>query len=668
MEQKFYKIFRKSIAARLLLLFSLLVGGGDFVWAQKSLPYSYGFENNDLATEGWTIVDGQSSYSLSTGIMNNSYAHNYNSTDSKYVFRFFGNTTATQYLVSPLLDDSDTGISVLLYWSGLAYGSGTRTFYVGYSTTTNDVKGENVFTWDAATSGSVSSDKAWYSHTTSFPTGTKYVAIKYAANSHIYFDDISIETQEQYKAPRNPTIISTTSTSATISWTNGSDETAWEIAYSAKENFDPETEGVKVDATTNPYTLTGLTEGVTYFAYVRANYSGTYSEWSSVASFQPQNEVVLNGSASITKPTIPIPDYTNNSSYLTKSQIIIPYSELSDVEGNYITQLTFYATSSTIDWGTATYDVYLAETATSYFGNTATFIDWENCTKVMENTSLSVSDGKLVLNLSTPFLFSGSDSKNLLIGFQQKTVSSSSVSSSWYTTEKTPGGPKYYCAAYYNNGSNTISAGQSYVPKVTMATMSPTTPVTLGTNGYTTFACPRPLDLANLPSGLKAYKASVTGTTVTFSEVNQAVPANTGVLLKGEANQSYDIPFADSGSALGDNAFEVNSTGGTFDAESGYTYFGMIKNSNPLTFGEFDPSTVAIPTNKAYLKVLTSSLPAESRQLIFLFDENETTAIKDLPTAGAKMAADAIFNLTGQKVNAPTKGLYIINGKKYIIK
>jgi hypothetical protein len=201
-----------------------------------------------------------------------------------------------------------------------------------------------------------------------------------------------------------------------------------------------------------------------------------------------------------------------------------------------------------------------------------------------------------------------------------------------------------------------------------MATMSPTTPVTLGTTNYTTFACPRPLDLANLPSGLKAYKASVTGTTVRFSEVNQAVPANTGVLLKGEADQTYDIPFADSGSALGDNAFEVNSTGGTFAAENGYTYFGFKKNSDPITFATFNPSTVAIPTNKAYLKVLTKDLPTEAHQLVALFDDGETTSLREIRNEELGIKNAEFFNLNGQRVAQPTKGLYIVNGRKVVIK
>ncbi|MBR2239351.1 MAG: hypothetical protein IJ887_16025 [Prevotella sp.] len=38
----------------LLTLLTMLVVGTRPAWAQKSMPYSYGFEDNNLATDGWT--------------------------------------------------------------------------------------------------------------------------------------------------------------------------------------------------------------------------------------------------------------------------------------------------------------------------------------------------------------------------------------------------------------------------------------------------------------------------------------------------------------------------------------------------------------------------------------------------------------------------------------
>ncbi|MBP3789077.1 MAG: hypothetical protein J6I52_05590, partial [Prevotella sp.] len=50
----------------------------------------------------------------------------------------------------------------------------------------------------------------------------------------------------------------------------------------------------------------------------------------------------------------------------------------------------------------------------------------------------------------------------------------------------------------------------------------------------------------------------------------------------------------------------------------------------------------------------------------FTLDENATVGITNVNNA--KNANDAIYNLNGQKVEKTKKGLYIINGKKVILK
>ena len=193
----------------------------------------------------------------------------------------------------------------------------------------------------------------------------------------------------------------------------------------------------------------------------------------------------------------------------------------------------------------------------------------------------------------------------------------------------------------------------------------------LGTNGYATFASPYPLDLANLPSGVTAYKAAVSGTTVTFTPLNQTVPANTGVLLKGAESAEVSIPVVASGTDVTENAFLVNTAGTTFAADDGYTYFGMMKaasSSDAITFGTFAPATVAIPANKAYLKVLTSSI-ATAPSLTFIFDDGQTTGIESVKSEDRVVNGSAeYYNLAGQRVAQPTKGLYIVNGRKVVVK
>ena len=87
------------------------------------------------------------------------------------------------------------------------------------------------------------------------------------------------------KKPRSLAASEIATTTATLGWTNGGDETAWQITYSTDTDFDPDTEGIKVNADANPFTLTELTAATTYYAYVRAEKSGEYSAWSNKAEF-----------------------------------------------------------------------------------------------------------------------------------------------------------------------------------------------------------------------------------------------------------------------------------------------------------------------------------------------------------------------------------------------
>ena len=654
--KKIFYLYSKSLLSKLALVAILVIGGGNSVWAQKELPYSYGFENNDLAGEGWTTE-----VHTNTGISGSTQT--YPARTDSYLFKFYGPYGGqTQYLISPELSNSSTGIEVSFYYNLFVTSSATRTFNVGYSTTNND---KDSFIWEGTDFSVTQSDKNWHNFITSFPTGTKYVAIRYAGNNvNFFIDDFTVEISETYKRPKNLEVSSYTESSATLSWTNGRNEEAWQIAYSIKEDFTPNTEGTKVAVTENPYTLSGLTEGVTYYAYVRSNYSGNFSEWSNKIEITPYMDVTINDGNST---CLNAPIYGYKANYDFKSQIIIPKTSLEDITGRKITQFTFYASQSSVNWGDARYDIYLNEVENTTYANPPVFESWG--TKVCSNAELSISGNKMVVVFDTPYEYNGG---NLMIGFESTATGTSGISS-WYGLSGTNN------AAYYSYSSSYSTSRTGFLPKMTIRALTSSLPVTLGTNGYTTFASPRALDLANLPSGLKAYKAAVDAQNnkVLFTEINQAVPANTGMLLEGTAETTYNIPVAESGTTPVDNAFLVNSTGGTFTADEGYTYYGMKKAtsaSDPIVFATFAPATVAIPTNKAYLKVVNDPSGA-SRQLVCAFSDNTTTAIAEI--ANRQNGQNSYFNLAGQRVDGSRftvngsglkPGLYIINGKKMVIK
>ena len=86
-------------------------------------------------------------------------------------------------------------------------------------------------------------------------------------------------------APSGLTVSNISQTNVDLAWTSNGAETSWDIVYGAV-GFDIDTEGTIVTATTNPFTLTGLTAATNYQVYVRANCgSGDISDWSSPIQF-----------------------------------------------------------------------------------------------------------------------------------------------------------------------------------------------------------------------------------------------------------------------------------------------------------------------------------------------------------------------------------------------
>ena len=159
--------------------FSLYLDDIQFteVGAPKTLPYEYGFEDNYLEGEGWSLVDCDAN-TLINGASTQCYS-------GFYGFSFNFNTNPPQYLISPELDvRKKMDVS---FWYRNVLSNFSETFQVGYSTTTNDV---SAFTWgDEITA----SDGQWTQYQNTFPAGTKYVAVRYNSNdkAKLSIDDFS---------------------------------------------------------------------------------------------------------------------------------------------------------------------------------------------------------------------------------------------------------------------------------------------------------------------------------------------------------------------------------------------------------------------------------------------------------------------------------------------
>ena len=190
-------------------------------------------------------------------------------------------------------------------------------------------------------------------------------------------------------------------------------------------------------------------------------------------------------------------------------------------------------------------------------------------------------------------------------------------------------------------------------------------PVTISALDYSTLASDYDLDFTTLSSSLKAYKATVSGSTITFTAVT-TVPAGEGVLLKAvddlDAPQTFNIPVTTGVAAwdADENAF-VRGTGVAVATGSGpYNYVLSTKSG---VVGFYQANDNVVPANKAYLQSATD------HARIAIGFEDETTGINSVQGSGLKVnGSEAVYNLQGQRVAQPGKGLYIMNGKKVIMK
>ena len=70
---------------------------------------------------------------------------------------------------------------------------------------------------------------------------------------------------------------------------------------------------------------------------------------------------------------------------------------------------------------------------------------------------------------------------------------------------------------------------------------------------------------------------------------------------------------------------------------------------------------------KAYLQVPAETVTG-AKTLTIVWNDGETTGIEENYEFGTMNSDAATFDLSGRKVANPAKGLYIKNGKKFIVK
>ena len=183
--------------------------------------------------------------------------------------------------------------------------------------------------------------------------------------------------------------------------------------------------------------------------------------------------------------------------------------------------------------------------------------------------------------------------------------------------------------------------------------------VSMNAYEWTTFASAKNLDFTD--KDVKAYIVTGhAGSAITTTQVNK-VAANTPILLNA-VKGLYILPTSYTGAADATTGNLLKAgTGAAVSAEANKTKYALSVEGGKAAFKKIATSAT-IPAGKAYLE-FNEEISAPSLS----FDFGGTTGIDEVRGQMEDVRGE-YYNLAGQRVAQPTKGLYIVNGKKVILK
>ena len=200
--------------------------------------------------------------------------------------------------------------------------------------------------------------------------------------------------------------------------------------------------------------------------------------------------------------------------------------------------------------------------------------------------------------------------------------------------------------------------------------------VYVGATGYATYANNKTLDVPTLPDGLTAYAASAgdDGHSVKLTE-RTGIRQSGAYVVMGTPGTNYELTH--SGTDLtsdynGGNMKRAATYPSTnIPATDGGKYNYILAAEGGVAKFFAPDGASKLHSTKAFLQVNTELTPAtgDSKGFEIIFgksEDSETTAIEGIAPVSAENGK--YYNLMGVEVAHPTKGVYIVNGKKVVVK
>lgn len=201
------------------------------------------------------------------------------------------------------------------------------------------------------------------------------------------------------------------------------------------------------------------------------------------------------------------------------------------------------------------------------------------------------------------------------------------------------------------------SSGSINITSITVYYSGPTVSVTMGEAGWMTYSN---VGAALSFEGVTAYRvSSVAEDHVNLIPITEA-PANTPVLLKAEPG-AYNFTVIASAESVGTNKLSISD--GTKTSDETYNVYALAKKNDVVGFYKVHAG-VMVPAGKCFISVKIATEQATARDFLSFIEEG-ATSINAIENG---QSTNEVFDLQGRQVKQPTKGLYIKNGKKVIIK
>lgn len=187
-----------------------------------------------------------------------------------------------------------------------------------------------------------------------------------------------------------------------------------------------------------------------------------------------------------------------------------------------------------------------------------------------------------------------------------------------------------------------------------------TLPVTVTEAGWATLYAPVAL---TIPADVKVYTGKVNVNKLTLTQVKTTIPANTPVLIEANANTyNFNINYEATATSTIDQSLTGTIETKAKPTETTTTIFTLQKHAT-AGLGFFKYKGDNLQGFRAYGENLLGTNTAAAG---LVFDFGSVTGIEGATTDNGEKAE--IYDLSGRRVAKAQKGIYIINGKKVIIK